>query len=172
MLAFKLFGVQQLLLRVSTCAVHAQPLAHMRSEPAWSPPVLNLIAACCVLLFLFSFWLLQVTGNQRWKGMTWGMMPSLGSAMAACTWHFFYNSPGGGTSTTHGGQGTDTIWCCMHAVLCQRVEGGGCGGCLSNGWVATCTVCTLLACMHAPTHPIPFLAVFACLARCTAPTCS
>lgn len=25
--------------------------------------------------------------------MTWGMLPALGSAMAACTWHLFYNSP-------------------------------------------------------------------------------
>lgn len=35
----------------------------------------------------------EVSGNARWKGMAWGMVPSLGSAMAACTWHFFYNSP-------------------------------------------------------------------------------
>jgi hypothetical protein len=35
----------------------------------------------------------EVSGNPRWKGMAWGMMPALGSAMAACTWHFFYNSP-------------------------------------------------------------------------------
>ena len=25
--------------------------------------------------------------------MAWGMLPCLGSAMCACTWHFFYNSP-------------------------------------------------------------------------------
>lgn len=25
--------------------------------------------------------------------MTWGMIPLLGGALAACTWHFFYNSP-------------------------------------------------------------------------------
>ena len=35
----------------------------------------------------------EATDNPRWKGMAWGMIPSLGSAMAACTWHFFYNSP-------------------------------------------------------------------------------
>lgn len=35
----------------------------------------------------------EVSGNPRWKGMTWGMLPSLGSAMCACTWHFFYNAP-------------------------------------------------------------------------------
>ena len=32
-------------------------------------------------------------GEQRWKGMTWGMMPLLGGALAACVYHFFYNSP-------------------------------------------------------------------------------
>jgi hypothetical protein len=52
----------------------------------------------------------EATGNPRWKGLTWGMLPSLGSAMCACTWHFFYNSPsleflvglqvGGGPHTT------------------------------------------------------------------------
>ncbi len=35
----------------------------------------------------------EVTGNPLWKGMTWGMPPSLGSAMSACTFHFFYNAP-------------------------------------------------------------------------------
>lgn len=34
----------------------------------------------------------QVSGNPRWKGMAWGMLPCLGSAMCACTWHFYYNS--------------------------------------------------------------------------------
>jgi hypothetical protein len=33
------------------------------------------------------------SGNPRWKGLTWGMVPALGSAMCACTWHLFYNAP-------------------------------------------------------------------------------
>lgn len=33
------------------------------------------------------------SGNERWKGLTWGMLPLLGGAMAACTYHFFYNPP-------------------------------------------------------------------------------
>lgn len=35
----------------------------------------------------------DVSGNPLWKGLTWAMLPSLGGAMCACTWHFFYNSP-------------------------------------------------------------------------------
>ena len=33
------------------------------------------------------------SGNQRWKGFVWGMMPLLGGALCACTYHFFYNAP-------------------------------------------------------------------------------
>ena len=36
---------------------------------------------------------LSCVGNQHWKGLTWGMLPLLGGAMCACTYHFFYNSP-------------------------------------------------------------------------------
>lgn len=32
-------------------------------------------------------------GNSKWKGLTWGMMPLLGGALCACTYHFYYNSP-------------------------------------------------------------------------------
>uniref|UniRef100_J3MZA8 Ycf49-like protein n=2 Tax=Oryza brachyantha TaxID=4533 RepID=J3MZA8_ORYBR len=32
------------------------------------------------------------TGIKGWKGLSWGMVPLLGGAMCACTWHFFYNS--------------------------------------------------------------------------------
>jgi hypothetical protein len=31
------------------------------------------------------------TGNEKWKGLTWGMLPLHASGIAACTYHFFYN---------------------------------------------------------------------------------
>lgn len=31
------------------------------------------------------------TGNEKWKGLTWGMIPLHASGVAACTYHFFYN---------------------------------------------------------------------------------
>jgi len=34
-----------------------------------------------------------VTGNEKWKGLTWGMIPLHASGVAACTYHFFYNAP-------------------------------------------------------------------------------
>jgi hypothetical protein len=33
-----------------------------------------------------------VTGNGKWKGMTWAMIPSHTSGICACTYHFFYNA--------------------------------------------------------------------------------
>lgn len=50
--------------------------------------------ACSTLPSLLGSWRYgEVSGNPRWKGLSWGMLPCLGSAMCACTWHFFYNSP-------------------------------------------------------------------------------
>lgn len=35
----------------------------------------------------------ETSGNSRWKGMTWAMVPSHMSGLCACTYHLFYNSP-------------------------------------------------------------------------------
>jgi hypothetical protein len=32
------------------------------------------------------------TGNETWKGLTWGMLPLHASGIAACTYHVFYNN--------------------------------------------------------------------------------
>ena len=34
----------------------------------------------------------QATGNERWRWLTYGMLPLHASGVAACTYHFFYNS--------------------------------------------------------------------------------
>merc|ERR1719324_1280158 len=33
----------------------------------------------------------DATGNPRWKGLTWGMLPSSASSVCALTFHVFYN---------------------------------------------------------------------------------
>mmetsp|Transcript_4383 Transcript_4383/g.13277 ORF Transcript_4383/g.13277 Transcript_4383/m.13277 type:complete len:403 (-) Transcript_4383:2597-3805(-) len=33
------------------------------------------------------------TGNEKWKSLTWGMVPLHTSGLIACTYHFFYNAP-------------------------------------------------------------------------------
>jgi len=34
----------------------------------------------------------DATGNQKWKGLTWGMLPSHASSVSALTFHVFYNN--------------------------------------------------------------------------------
>lgn len=34
----------------------------------------------------------EATGNEKWKGLAWGMVPSHASGVAACTYHFFFNA--------------------------------------------------------------------------------
>jgi len=35
----------------------------------------------------------KATGNDKWRYLTYGMLPLHASGVAACTYHFFYNSP-------------------------------------------------------------------------------
>ena len=37
--------------------------------------------------------LATVSGNPKWKGLTWGMIPSHSSGVCACVYHLFYNAP-------------------------------------------------------------------------------
>lgn len=71
-------------------------------SPAWPPPPALSLPTWAIHVSSVAEWVTamalmwryaEVSGNPRWKGMAWGMMPALGSAMCACTWHFFYNSP-------------------------------------------------------------------------------
>lgn len=67
---------------------HAEPVNAL-SLPTWA------IHFSSVFEFLFAMGIIwdyaKVTGNEKWKGMTWGMIPSHASGLAACTYHFFYN---------------------------------------------------------------------------------
>ena len=68
----------------------------------------------------------EVTDNPKWRGLTWGMLPLHASGIAACTYHFFYNSPSlQGIVTTQAGLtllGNITV-----AIAAYRIA-------VSNGW--------------------------------------
>eukprot|EP00884_Botryococcus_braunii_P011234 jgi/Botrbrau1/20110/Bobra.0173s0013.1 len=65
--------------------------ANALSLPTWAVHVSSVLEWVTAMVL---FWrLAEASGNERWKGMTWGMMPLLGGALSACTYHFFYNSP-------------------------------------------------------------------------------
>lgn len=67
---------------------HAEPVNAL-SIPTWA------IHFSSVFEFLFAMSLIwdfaEATGNEKWKGLTWGMLPLHASGIAACTYHFFYN---------------------------------------------------------------------------------
>jgi hypothetical protein len=71
-------------------ALHVEP-TNALSLSTWAIHVSSVAEWVTAMALMWQF--AEVSGNQRWKGMAWAMMPCLGSAMAACTWHFFYNSP-------------------------------------------------------------------------------
>lgn len=68
--------------------MHSEP-ANALSIPTWA------IHFSSVFEFLFAMDIIwkfaETTGNQKWKGLTWGMLPLHASGIAACTYHFFYN---------------------------------------------------------------------------------
>lgn len=64
---------------------------HALSIPTW------IIHVSSVIEWIAAIWLIwtygEVSQNRTWRALSWGMLPSLISAMCACTWHFFDNSP-------------------------------------------------------------------------------
>ena len=67
---------------------HSEP-ANALSIPTWA------IHFSSVFEYLFAMGLVwdysKSTGNEKWKGLTWGMLPLHASGICACTYHFFYN---------------------------------------------------------------------------------
>jgi hypothetical protein len=64
---------------------------HSLSIPTW------VIHISSVLEWMLGVWFVwryaTAIQNPAWRSLSWGMLPSLGSAMCACTWHFFENTP-------------------------------------------------------------------------------
>jgi len=67
---------------------HAEP-ENALSLPTWA------IHFSSVFEWLFAMQVVwryaAVTGNERWKGLTYGMLPLHASGLAACTYHIFFN---------------------------------------------------------------------------------
>jgi Protein of unknown function (DUF2499) len=64
---------------------------HALSIPTW------IIHVSSVIEWIAAIWLIwtygEVTQNRAWFGFSLAMLPALISAMCACTWHYFDNSP-------------------------------------------------------------------------------
>lgn len=64
--------------------------ANALSLPTWAVHVSSVAEWVTAMALVWQYG--ERTGLKGWKGLSWGMVPLLGGAMCACTWHFFYNS--------------------------------------------------------------------------------
>ncbi|KAK9079709.1 hypothetical protein SSX86_001382 [Deinandra increscens subsp. villosa] len=60
------------------------------SLPTWAIHVSSVVEWVTAMVLVWQYG--EKSGYESWKGLSWGMVPLLGGAFCACTWHFFYNS--------------------------------------------------------------------------------
>ncbi|EPS69478.1 hypothetical protein M569_05288, partial [Genlisea aurea] len=60
------------------------------SLPTWAVHVSSVVEWATAMALVWQYG--ERSGYESWKGLSWGMVPLLGGALCACTWHFFYNS--------------------------------------------------------------------------------
>ena len=60
------------------------------SIPTWTIHVASLLEWLVAMGLVWRIG--TVSGNPRWKGLTWAMIPSHSSGVVACVYHFFYNA--------------------------------------------------------------------------------
>lgn len=71
-------------------SLHAEP-SNALSFPTWIIHVSSLFEWLAAMGLVWQY--ANVTGNPRWKGLVWGMVPLHTSGLCACTYHLFYNAP-------------------------------------------------------------------------------
>lgn len=99
--------------------VHSEPVNAL-SIPTWAIHFSSVFEFIFAMNVIWNF--SEATGNEKWKGLTWGMLPAHASGVAACTYHFFYRQ---WVVTTQAGLtclGNITL-----AIAAWRIA-------LSNGW--------------------------------------
>jgi len=67
----------------------AEP-ANALSLPTWVIHVSSLLEWLVAMGLVWRIGV--VSGNPKWKGLTWAMIPSHSSGVCACVYHFFYNA--------------------------------------------------------------------------------
>ncbi|KAK4422750.1 Ycf49-like protein [Sesamum alatum] len=60
------------------------------SLPTWAIHISSVAEWVTAMALVWQYG--EKSGYESWKGLSWGMVPLLGGALCACTWHFFYNS--------------------------------------------------------------------------------
>lgn len=68
---------------------HPEP-ANALSIPTWVVHASSLLEWLVAMKLIYEH--SEIADNPRWKGLTWGMVPSHASGLCACTFHLFYNA--------------------------------------------------------------------------------
>ncbi|ESQ55066.1 hypothetical protein EUTSA_v10026321mg [Eutrema salsugineum] len=63
--------------------------ANALSLPTWAVHVSSVVEWITAMALVWKYG--ERKGYESWKGLSWAMVPLLGGALCACTWHFFYN---------------------------------------------------------------------------------
>jgi len=99
-------------------AAHPEP-ANALSFPTWMVHTSSLIEWLTAMGLVWRY--AQVSGNPRWKGLTWGMLPFHSSGLCACTYHVLYNAaPVGGLVALQAGLtvvGDMTCWYAAYRIF-------------------------------------------------------
>ena len=86
-----LFGIGNLPADVAITlpwVTHMEPINAL-SIPTW---IIHFSSVFEYLIAMSLVWKYsEVTKNEKWKGLTWGMLPLHASGICACVYHFFYN---------------------------------------------------------------------------------
>ncbi|GMH28891.1 hypothetical protein Nepgr_030734 [Nepenthes gracilis] len=100
MVVSALFGVGFSLSMVDPSSAAESPLwgsslqlnepSNALSLPTWVVHVSSVVEWVTAMFLVWQYG--KKPGCEAWKGLSWGMVPLLGGALCACTWHFFYNS--------------------------------------------------------------------------------
>lgn len=64
---------------------------HSLSIPTWVIHVSSVIEWIAAIALIWNY--AGLFNHPQWRSLSWGMLPALVSAMCACVWHFFDNSP-------------------------------------------------------------------------------
>jgi len=75
---------------VDTLGGHPEP-PNALTVPTWVIHVSSLVEWLVAMGMVWKY--ADQTGNEKWRGVTWGMLPLHSSGICACTYHLFYNAP-------------------------------------------------------------------------------
>jgi hypothetical protein len=70
--------------------LHTEPYNAL-SLPTWTVHVSSLLEWLLAMDVVWKH--AETSGNPRWRGLAWAMLPSHASGLCACTYHLFFNSP-------------------------------------------------------------------------------